>query len=158
MLWAAGLYCAALALLIVGTMEFVTNSFASFVLVRLALPATGCQPPSTCGPVRTAPRAHNAPHPAAPAAAAVLPALSLSPSTYLLALPALPCLPAPALPLLCPACLQDRNDNSGTLIAIQWLIIGSLILTGICDLAAAYIVLAANKPTFTIWRWRCVGG
>jgi hypothetical protein len=67
-------------------MEFVTNSFASFVLVRLALPATGCQPPSTCGPVRTA---HNAPHPAAPAAAAVLHALILSPSTYLLALPAL---------------------------------------------------------------------
>ena len=65
------------------------------------------------------------------------------------------------LPRLCaalPACLQDRNDNSGTLIAIQWLIIGSLILTGICDLAAAYIVLAANKPTFTIWRWRWVGG
>ena len=74
----------------------------------------------------------------------------------------LPFLRCPAcLPRLCaalPACLQDRNDNSGTLIAIQWLIIGSLILTGICDLAAAYIVLAANKPTFTIWRWRWVGG
>jgi hypothetical protein len=67
----------------------------------------------------------------------------------------------PAVHLKClPAlhCLQDRSNNSGTLTAIQWLIIGSLILTGICDLAAAYIVLAANQPTFTIWRWRYVGG
>ena len=87
-----------------------------------------------------------------------LPALWLRPSAsnlFCLPLPAMPACP-PALPACLPTCLQERQGSSGTLTAIQWLIIGSLILTGICDLAAAYIVLAANKPTLTIWRWRWV--
>lgn len=48
----------------------------------------------------------------------------------------------------------DRNDNDGALVAMQWLIIGAIILVGVCDLCAIWIVMAANKAEFTLWRWR----
>lgn len=32
--------------------------------------------------------------------------------------------------------------------------IGAIILVGVCDLCAIWIVMAANKAEFTLWRWR----
>jgi hypothetical protein len=41
---------------------------------------------------------------------------------------------------------------------MQWLVIGSLLITAACDLASLFMVLLAHKPTIEIWRWRCVPG
>lgn len=78
-IWAAALYIAALVLLIVGTLDFVNNSVASFTM--------------------------------------------------------------------------DRHNNSSALEAIKWLIVALIIITGVCDAIAAYVVMAAHDPRFHILSW-----
>lgn len=51
------------------------------------------------------------------------------------------------------AWVVKNTSDSGMLYIIEWLVIGALIITGVCDFFAAWIVLAANQPTFKIWRW-----
>ncbi|KAL4441191.1 hypothetical protein ABPG77_011428 [Micractinium sp. CCAP 211/92] len=51
------------------------------------------------------------------------------------------------------AWVVSNTSDSGMLYIIEWLVIGALIITGVCDFFAAWIVLAANRPTFKIWRW-----
>ncbi|KAL4431241.1 hypothetical protein ABPG75_006497 [Micractinium tetrahymenae] len=43
--------------------------------------------------------------------------------------------------------------QSAPIEAVKWLIIGSLILAGVCDLFALFIVLLATRERFTLWKW-----
>ncbi|KAL4853606.1 hypothetical protein ACK3TF_005436 [Chlorella vulgaris] len=46
------------------------------------------------------------------------------------------------------------TGSSTATTAMQWLVIGSLLITAACDLASLFMVLLAHKPTIQIWRWR----
>ncbi|KAL4452201.1 hypothetical protein ABPG75_007863 [Micractinium tetrahymenae] len=51
------------------------------------------------------------------------------------------------------AWVVNNTSDSGMLYIIEWLVIGALIITGVCDFFAAWIVLAANRPSFKLGRW-----
>lgn len=85
-------------------------------------------------------------------------------TTYITWLLLATCLYLGALPLLIYGLTQFVNNtvagatlgnsgNSSALSAIKWLIIGGLIVVGVCDLIAFHIVMTANFPVIYMWHW-----
>jgi hypothetical protein len=49
---------------------------------------------------------------------------------------------------------QNLSGNTVVTDALKWLVIGSLILTAVCDALAFFIVLVSRRPTLQLLRWR----
>ena len=56
------------------------------------------------------------------------------------------------------ALATDLLGDDKAILAVKWLIVGGLLITGLCDLAAIFVVLIAHKPRLGVGRWRWVLG
>ena len=52
------------------------------------------------------------------------------------------------------ALATDLLGDDMAILAVKWLIVGGLIITGLCDLAAIFLVLIAHRPRLGVGRWR----